>query len=126
MTQTTEVTDDPALNLSCHTFLESSRNRKIKYGPYEKVVTTVIFSSKLVALTCLGNKKFISLNNAKQLCANKFKIESTAESFELNYLSGGLVALLSKEKNKFITCENEGKETLIANRPIIFGTWYVF
>lgn len=106
-----------------NTVIQSSRNRKIKYGPYEKVVTTVIFSSKLIALCCLGNKKFVSLNRNKQLCANKFKLESPAESFEVQYLSGGLVSLLSKEKNKYVTAENEGKETLAANRPVIFGTW---
>lgn len=118
-----EIPEIEQLAIKTTTEIQSSRNRKIKYGPYEKVVTTVIFSSKLIALNCLGNKKFVSLNKSKQLCANKFKIDGPAESFEMQYLSGGFIALLSKEKNKYCTAENEGKETLVANRPVIFGTW---
>ncbi len=90
------------------------------------MVTNIIFSSKIISLNCLGNKKFVSLNQDRQLCANKFKIDSQAESFEILYLSGGLIALLSKEKNKIVTAENEAKETLVANRPVVFGTWEVF
>ena len=41
-------------------------------------------------------------------------------------MSGGLIALLSRHKNKVVTAENEGKETLVANRPVVFGTWEVF
>ena len=90
------------------------------------MVTNIIFSSKIISLNCLGNKKFVRLNLDRQLCANKFKIDSQAESFEILYLSGGLIALLSKEKNKIVTAENEAKETLVANRPVVFGTWEVF
>lgn len=97
------------------------------YGPFKKVNSKIIFSSKPVLIKCLANNKFMTRNlTTNEISFSSGKVCGINEFFEFKYLSGGLVALVSKANELFLSAENAAQQCLVSNRSKIIGTWEVF
>ena len=102
-------------------------NKKIIYGPYEIIKKNIIFNSKPLSLKCLGNSKFVGkAENSLELVLTTEKISGMQNFFEFQYISGGLIAIVSKLNNRYVCAENAGELPLAINRRMIYGTWEVF
>jgi hypothetical protein len=65
-------------------------------------------------------------DNGLELGLTSEKIIGMQNFFEFQYLSGGLIAIVSKVNNKYVCAENAGELPLVINRRKIYGTWEVF
>jgi hypothetical protein len=96
-------------------------------GPFEKVSTTIIFTSKPISLKCLANNKYVSVDKISgELTVKQDKI-SESELFELQYLSSGLISIIAKANLKYVHVEDTDQlSVLVAKREKIYGTLEIF
>ena len=86
--------------------------------------------SKMIALQCMANGKFVSAGNggAAALVANSTAV-GLSETFEMVNAGFGKIALKSMANGKFVSVDNGVAKSLIANRTAVesgttFGTFF--